>query len=123
MRSYASAFSGVEQPIHNRQIMRGRISGFTSDVLDGRRGNGDAEPVDAEPTLDTDGLHATMPLSALVGIRVASAAAAEVRLELDWREDLCTAAGVLHGGALMSLADTAGGLCAFLNLPDGATGT
>ena len=29
----------------------------------------------------------------------------------------------LTGGALMSLADTAGGLCAFLNLPEGAAGT
>ena len=31
--------------------------------------------------------------------------------------------GVLHGGALMGLADSLGGFCAFLNLPDGATGT
>ena len=29
----------------------------------------------------------------------------------------------MHGGALMSLADTAGAVCAFLNLPDGAAGT
>jgi uncharacterized protein (TIGR00369 family) len=30
----------------------------------------------------------------------------------------------MHGGALMSLADTAGATCAFLNLPPGAgTGT
>jgi uncharacterized protein (TIGR00369 family) len=29
----------------------------------------------------------------------------------------------MHGGALMSLADTAGGALAFLNLPDGAAGT
>ena len=27
--------------------------------------------------------------------------------------------GVLHGGALMGLADSVGGFCAFLNLPDG----
>ena len=31
----------------------------------------------------------------------------------------CTAAGVLHGGALMAFADTLGGVSAFLNLPDG----
>ena len=30
-------------------------------------------------------------------------------------------AGVLHGGAIMVLADTLGAVCAFLNLPDGAT--
>ena len=74
-------------------------------------------------TFDTDGLHAIVPLAGVLGIRVLAASAEEVRLELDWREDLCTAAGVLHGGALMSLADTAGAVCAVLNLPDGATGT
>jgi 1,4-dihydroxy-2-naphthoyl-CoA hydrolase len=34
---------------------------------------------------------------------------------------LCTADGILHGGALMTLADRAGALAAFLGLPDGAT--
>ena len=29
----------------------------------------------------------------------------------------------MHGGALMALADNGGGVCAFMNLPDGATGT
>ena len=42
---------------------------------------------------------------------------------LAWVERLCTAGGVLHGGALISLADTAGAFCAFLNLPEGASGT
>jgi uncharacterized protein (TIGR00369 family) len=46
-----------------------------------------------------------------------------VRSRLAWRAELCTAGGVLHGGALMGLADAAGGLLAFLNLPDGAAGT
>jgi len=72
---------------------------------------------------DTDGLHATVPLAAQLGIRVVSAAPEAVRLEIDWREELCTAAGVLHGGVLMSLADTAGAVCTVLNLPEGATGT
>jgi uncharacterized protein (TIGR00369 family) len=31
--------------------------------------------------------------------------------------------GLMHGGALMALADNSGGVCAFLNLPEGATGT
>jgi 1,4-dihydroxy-2-naphthoyl-CoA hydrolase len=46
-----------------------------------------------------------------------------VTLELDHRPELCTAGGVLHGGAIMALADGAAGTCAFLNLPDGASGT
>ena len=71
----------------------------------------------------TEQLHPLVPMSATLGIRVAAATPASVRLELDWREELCTAGGVMHGGALMSLADTAGATCAFLNLPDGAAGT
>jgi 1,4-dihydroxy-2-naphthoyl-CoA hydrolase len=75
------------------------------------------------PTLDTEQLHGLVPLSATLGIRLAEATSDAVRLELDWRAELCTAGGVLHGGALMSLADTAGAVCAFLNLPTDAEGT
>jgi 1,4-dihydroxy-2-naphthoyl-CoA hydrolase len=64
-----------------------------------------------------------MPFGGLLGIEAVSAAPEEVRLRLAWREDLCTAGGLMHGGALMALADSAGGVCAFLNLPSGATGT
>ncbi len=74
-------------------------------------------------TFDTGGLHSIVPLAGLLGIRLVDAAPEAVRLELDWREELCTAAGAMHGGALMSLADTAGAVCAFLNLPEGAAGT
>ena len=75
------------------------------------------------PTLDTEQLHGLVPLSATLGIRLAEATSDAVRLELDWRAELCTAGGVLHGGVLMSLADTAGAVCAFLNLPTDAEGT
>jgi len=75
------------------------------------------------PPFDTAALHALVPLAATLGLRVAEAAADRVRLELDHRPELCTAGGVLHGGAIMALADTAGALCAYLNLPEGATGT
>lgn len=64
-----------------------------------------------------------MPFGGLLGIEAVSAAPDEVRLRLAWREDLCTSGGLMHGGALMALADSAGGVCAFLNLPDGAAGT
>jgi 1,4-dihydroxy-2-naphthoyl-CoA hydrolase len=67
-------------------------------------------------TLDTEQLHALVPLSATLGMRLAEARPEAVRLVMDWRADLCTAAGVLHGGALMTLADTAGATCAYLNL-------
>src|SRR5918912_3387272 len=67
--------------------------------------------------------HEAMPLAGLLGIEAVAATPTEVRARLAWREDLCTAGGLMHGGSLMALADSAGGLCAFLNLPDGATGT
>jgi uncharacterized protein (TIGR00369 family) len=67
--------------------------------------------------------HGAMPLVGLLGIEPLAAGASEVRARLAWRTDLCTAGGLLHGGALMALADSAGGVCAYLNLPDGATGT
>ncbi|MDN5931852.1 MAG: PaaI family thioesterase [Pseudonocardia sp.] len=68
-------------------------------------------------------LHTAMPFTELLGASTVAAAPEEVRLRLDWAAGRCTAGGLLHGGALMGLADAAGGLCAYLNLPDGATGT
>jgi 1,4-dihydroxy-2-naphthoyl-CoA hydrolase len=65
-------------------------------------------------------LHALMPLCELLGIEVDSASTDEVRLGLGWRAELCTSTGVLHGGAIMALADSAGASCAVLNLPPGA---
>jgi 1,4-dihydroxy-2-naphthoyl-CoA hydrolase len=68
-------------------------------------------------------LRAAMPFGAFLGLEVTAASAEEVRARLDWAAELCTAGGMLHGGVLMGLADSAGGFCAFLNLPDGAAGT
>lgn len=42
-------------------------------------------------------------------------------LHLEWTPELCTAGGVLHGGVLMAMADSAGAAWAFLALPQGAT--
>lgn len=64
-----------------------------------------------------------MPLAGLLGVETVAQGPAEVRLRLAWSLETCTAGGIMHGGALMSLADTAGGMLAFLNLPDGAAGT
>jgi 1,4-dihydroxy-2-naphthoyl-CoA hydrolase len=63
------------------------------------------------------------PFAGFLDIEVVSAAPEEVRTQLAWSADKCTAGGMLHGGTLMALADNAGGLCAFLNLPEGAKGT
>ncbi|HSJ26745.1 MAG TPA: PaaI family thioesterase [Acidimicrobiia bacterium] len=71
----------------------------------------------------TEFIQSSMPLCATLGIVAVSLDPGEVVLALDWSEELCTAGGAMHGGALMALADSAGAVCAFLNLPDGASGT
>jgi len=78
--------------------------------------------VDADPVL-TEQARAAMPFGATLGLEVVSASPEEVRARLRWEERLCTAGGILHGGVLMSLSDAAGAYCAFLNLPEGASGT
>jgi 1,4-dihydroxy-2-naphthoyl-CoA hydrolase len=71
----------------------------------------------------TPAAHESVPFTELLGLEVLSASADEVKARMAWQEQLCTAGGVLHGGALMSLADAAGAYCAFLNLPEGSIGT
>src|SRR5689334_696309 len=71
----------------------------------------------------TEQLNAAMPFGARLGMEVLAASPEEVRARLAWSAELCTAGGVLHGGALMGLADSCGGFLAFLNLPAGAAGT
>lgn len=58
-----------------------------------------------------------MPLAVKLGIEIDEASAELVVGRLPWAPELCTAGGVMHGGALMALADSLGGICAFLNLP------
>ena len=65
-------------------------------------------------------LVAMMPFTAGLGVVLDAAQPDEVRGRLAWAPELCTTGGLLHGGALMALADSLGGICAFLNLPPGA---
>ncbi|MGY1730701.1 PaaI family thioesterase [Geodermatophilus sp. SYSU D01045] len=66
-------------------------------------------------------LLALMPFAVATGVELDRAAPDEVAGRLPWAPQRCTAGGVLHGGALMTLADTVGAVCAFLNLPAGAS--
>jgi uncharacterized protein (TIGR00369 family) len=68
----------------------------------------------------TTDLTISMPFVQHCGIVIASATREEVKGSLAWRTELCTSAGVIHGGALMAMADSLGAVCAFLNLPPGA---
>jgi len=65
----------------------------------------------------------TMPFAALTGVELLETSAELVRGRMGYAPERCTAGGLLHGGALMVLADSCGGVCAFFNLPEGAVGT
>ena len=64
-----------------------------------------------------------IPFAAMLGIELLEAGPELVRARLEWSAERCTTGGIMHGGAIMALADNCGGICAFLNLPDGAQGT
>ena len=70
--------------------------------------------------MNLDELVATMPFAVAAGVVLTAADAAECRGRLDWTAERTTLGGGLHGGALMTLADSVGAVCAFLNLPPGA---
>lgn len=55
----------------------------------------------------------------LMGVKLTECAPERVVAELVVRPDLCTAGGILHGGAHMAFADTLGAVGTVLNLPQG----
>ena len=70
--------------------------------------------------LNTQNMRELMPLCAHLEIDLARASPEEVVGSMEWSEATTTTGGGMHGGALMSLADTIGGVVASLNLPEGA---
>jgi 1,4-dihydroxy-2-naphthoyl-CoA hydrolase len=76
--------------------------------------------MDAELTAS---VRAAMPYADTLGLELLAASPDDVRGRIAWEERLTTAAGLLHGGVLMGLADAVGAYCAFLNLPDGSSAT
>ena len=55
----------------------------------------------------------------LMGVQLTEATPTRVVATLQVRPDLCTAGGILHGGAHMAFADTLGAVGTVLNLPAG----
>lgn len=70
---------------------------------------------------DLQGLVGLMPFAAHLGIRLIEATPERVVAELDHAPNLCTAGGIMHGGALMALGDSVGAVVTFLGLPEGAS--
>ncbi len=59
------------------------------------------------------------PFTQLLGVNVLHRSPERSEAELIVREELCNRRGVLHGGAVMALGDTLGGMTAIMSLPDG----
>ena len=75
--------------------------------------------------IDLADLHARLaPLfPGLMGDELTEAAPDRVVAHMTVRPDLCTAGGILHGGAVMAFADTLGAVGTVLNLPPGGRTT
>jgi 1,4-dihydroxy-2-naphthoyl-CoA hydrolase len=64
-----------------------------------------------------------MPFSDLMGVEIVERTKERVRGRLVVRDELCTAGGILHGGAYMAFADALGAIGGVMNLADGARTT
>lgn len=64
-----------------------------------------------------------LPFARLLGLELITVTPDCVEAQLRVREELCTRPAVLHGGAVMALADTLGAIATVANLAEGATTT
>lgn len=64
-----------------------------------------------------------LPFAHLLGIELVEATPDRVVARMTVRKELCTVPDILHGGAIMSFADTVGAVATVLNLKDGAATT
>lgn len=64
-----------------------------------------------------------MPFAELKGVAFTEAEKDRVVARMKVRPDLCTLGHVIHGGALMALADLVGAAATVINLPEDAKGT
>jgi 1,4-dihydroxy-2-naphthoyl-CoA hydrolase len=60
------------------------------------------------------------PFADLLGIKLTHISQERVEAELKVRHELATVPDILHGGAIMALADNLGGVATVVNLPKGA---
>jgi len=66
---------------------------------------------------------APLPFAKLLGLELVTVTPERVEAVLRVREELCTRPAVLHGGAVMALADTLGAIATVANLAEGTTTT
>ena len=64
-----------------------------------------------------------LPFATLLGLELVAVTPDRAQAVLRVSEELCTRPAVLHGGAVMALADTLGAIATVANLAEGATTT
>src|ERR1700757_3348457 len=64
-----------------------------------------------------------MPFAELKGVTFVEADRDRVVARMQVRPDLCTLNHIIHGGAIMALADSVGAAATVINLPEDAKGT
>ena len=60
------------------------------------------------------------PFAEFLGVKLTHISPERVEAELAVRHELATVPDILHGGAIMALADNLGGVAAAVNMPEGA---
>ena len=68
-------------------------------------------------------LSKAVPFFAHLGMELTDASKEQVIISVVPQPEHCTSANTVHGGFLMTLADCAGALASYLNLPEGSQGT
>jgi 1,4-dihydroxy-2-naphthoyl-CoA hydrolase len=76
-------------------------------------------PDRADPEL-TRFVHDAMPFTKTLGVEVVRMDKEGVVFTAQWAPERCTSNGILHGGFLMAVVDSAGAACAIQHLPEGA---
>ncbi|MFN3989662.1 MAG: PaaI family thioesterase [Erythrobacter sp.] len=64
-----------------------------------------------------------MPFSKHLGIAMTTVTPERVTAQMVVRPEMCTINNVVHGGATMAFAGSSGAVAAFLDVPEGASGT
>jgi 1,4-dihydroxy-2-naphthoyl-CoA hydrolase len=70
-----------------------------------------------------DAANSQPPFAKFMGIKITHLSPERVTAELAMREDLNNRHGIMHGGAIMALADNLGGTATTANLKEGQTTT
>jgi 1,4-dihydroxy-2-naphthoyl-CoA hydrolase len=84
---------------------------------------GQAPQGDAMPSVESIQARLEPLFPGLMGVTLLEVSPERIVAEMEVRPDLCTAGGILHGGAYMAFADTLGAVGTVVNLPQGRTTT